>query len=193
MVRGTGSGQPSLRRSSSVQDHIRRAAADMAALRTPGHWKWKGRGMGKGTAEGGGGGGAAPPRPPLGTVWRELRACFGGNSGLWRARERSAAGAQEPLASHACRREAAERPRRLPGARRGAVPAAAATYPAARPPERGSHWHRHHLRVRHAGAVQPQRWAPPGPQPLSLLPVPAPAPCSCSCPRSCSCPCPEPR
>uniref|UniRef100_A0A803VPQ4 Thymidylate synthase n=1 Tax=Ficedula albicollis TaxID=59894 RepID=A0A803VPQ4_FICAL len=115
----------------------------------PRRWKRKGREKGKGTGEWGGGGGAAALRPPLGAVWRKSRALAGsaGFGGLGRA-----CGSR-----HARRRGAAERRGRPPGARRAAVPAAGEAHPAAGPPAGGSHRHRHHLRVRHAGALRPQR------------------------------------
>lgn len=71
-----------------------RIAAQALPPRTPGDWKRKGREKGKGMGEEGGGGGAAPLRPPLGAVWREVSPGFGGKSGFWRARESRAAGAQ---------------------------------------------------------------------------------------------------
>uniref|UniRef100_A0A803W2R4 Thymidylate synthase n=1 Tax=Ficedula albicollis TaxID=59894 RepID=A0A803W2R4_FICAL len=143
----------------------------------PRRWKRKGREKGKGTGEWGGGGGAAALRPPLGAVWRKSRALAGsaGFGGLGRA-----CGSR-----HARRRGAAERRGRPPGARRAAVPAAGEAHPAAGPPAGGSHRHRHHLRVRHAGALRPQRWAPPDPRPCARslpLPLPpSPAPCG-GCP-----------
>uniref|UniRef100_A0A8C4ULC8 Thymidylate synthase n=1 Tax=Falco tinnunculus TaxID=100819 RepID=A0A8C4ULC8_FALTI len=86
---------------------------------------------------------------------------------LWRARRRSRRRERDSRRPprragshprrHACRGGAARGGCRWPGARRAAVPAAGPAHPAARPPEGGSHRHRHHLRLRHAGAVQPER------------------------------------
>lgn len=70
-----------------------RAAAEAAALRTPGSRKRKGRGKGKGTGEEGGGGGAVPLRSAPTAPRRRWagKPDFGGKVVLWRARESRAA------------------------------------------------------------------------------------------------------